>query len=57
MITDRSIYLNKESESDTEPIVKLLFDTFEIKKTKGDGELTVGSLSTYFKEYNAKPVN
>lgn len=57
MITGRSIYLNKESESDTDPIVSLLYDTFEIKKAKGDGELSLTSLSTYFKEYNSRKVS
>ena len=57
MINSRRIFLNKESEGDTEPIVKILSETFEIKKQKGKGELMDGSLSTYFKEYNSKPVN
>lgn len=57
LITDRNIYLNKESASDTEPIVKLLFDAFEIGKLKGEGDISIGSLSTYFKDYNAKPAS
>lgn len=56
MINDRRIYLNKESEGDTEPIVKILSETFEIKKIKGKGELMDGSLSTYFKEYNSNTI-
>ena len=55
MITHRKIYLNKESESDSDPIVKILSDTFLINKKKGQGELSAASLSTYFKEFNSNP--
>lgn len=45
--------LKYKGNSDTEPIVKRLYDTFRIGKTKGDGELALSSLSTYFKKENS----
>jgi len=53
LITDRKLFLNKSTESDTDPLVKLFHKFFFIPKEKGSGEITSASLSTYFKEYNA----
>lgn len=45
--------LKYKGNSDTETIVRMLYDTFRIEKARGDGELTLSSLSTYFKKENS----
>ncbi len=54
LIKDKT--LSFKGNSDTESIVRLLHSFFEIDKTKGDGELTFESLSTYFKKENSGDV-
>lgn len=42
--------LKYKGNSDVEPIVRILYNTFRIDKAKGGGEISVGTLSTYFKK-------
>ena len=52
LIIEKKIFLNSEHKSETDPIVKYLYKYFYIKKDIGDkGEISEGSLSTYFKKY------
>jgi hypothetical protein len=53
LIFSRKLFLEAEHKLDTDPIVKILHQTFFIRKAKGDGEITAGTLRTYFKEFNA----
>ena len=50
LIKDKT--LSFKGNSDTESIVRMLFNFFEIEKSKGKGEVTLDSLSTYFKKEN-----
>lgn len=42
--------LQFKGNSDAEPIVRLLYNTFRIDKAKGEGEISLSTLSTYFKK-------
>ncbi|HUC81520.1 MAG TPA: hypothetical protein VMR70_11425 [Flavisolibacter sp.] len=45
--------LQFKGNSDVEPLVRQLYNFFEIDKSRGDGEVTFESLSTYFKKENS----
>ena len=51
LIKDGTLELNGRSEVET--VVKMLYNLFEIDKTKGKGALSLNSLITYFKKENA----
>lgn len=53
LIQSRQLFLEAKHKLDTDPIVKILHQTFFIRKAKGDGEVSAGTLRTYFKEFNA----
>ncbi|MEM7036386.1 MAG: hypothetical protein AAF570_05340 [Bacteroidota bacterium] len=53
LIESRTLYLDHKHKQDTDPIVSLLHAAFRITKAKGDGEISEGTLKTYFKKYRA----
>ncbi len=53
LIKTGKLGLGPDNTSDTEPIVRLLHSWFYIPKSKGEGEISAGTLSTYFKKFNS----
>jgi hypothetical protein len=53
MIHSRKLYLKSKTKSDTAPIVRTLYNTFEIHKVGDDTEIAEETLVTYFKKYFA----
>lgn len=53
LIKTGKLGLGPDNTSDSEPIVRLLHSWFYIPKSKGEGEISAGTLSTYFKKFNS----